>query len=288
MEEEQGVAAFKSFPGEGFRFSVGRVNGVGHIWLENQVSKQRWVCEVADVAAFAPTDVVLPQNTVLHYVAASLKESVASPDSANLGPNLVREDADETLQLEVLIKLGVADFAWTPKYVFPMTLLPQEPPPAEAQSSQLIKLLTAQVQELQQEVKALKEQMAVVLSAQAASQQIPTPSSPSQASTASSQSSESVPPSVGDTVENGLPVPKLSRKDQVWSDIIGHPCHQLVQTPEFRETRNSVGVVSHNSSYPFQENCKLHDPVFGLEVKAASLSRSAKSPSALSARAARA
>lgn len=45
MEEVHGSAAFKSFPGESFRFRVGRADGVGVIWLESQASKQRWcVC----------------------------------------------------------------------------------------------------------------------------------------------------------------------------------------------------------------------------------------------------
>ncbi|KAG6602907.1 uncharacterized protein IUM83_07017 [Phytophthora cinnamomi] len=171
----EGDAAFRSFPGDSFRFGVGVVDDVGELWLENQTSKKRWTCEVADVAAFAPTGVVLPQETVLHYVVASLKESAVASDQ---GLNLVREDGDQKLQLEVMIKLGVADFAWAPKYVFPMTLKFQNPTPAEVQASEQIKFLTTQVQELQQEVETLKEQMQAVLRAQAESQPAATPSSP--------------------------------------------------------------------------------------------------------------
>jgi TolA-binding protein len=124
---------------------------------------------MTDVAAFAPPDVVLPTNTVLLYVAASLKESATSE---SLGPRLLRDEEgqDETLQLEVLIKLGVADFAWTPKYVFPMKLEPEaDVPPTDVQSQQ-IQRLNDQVQELQEEVATLKEQMQVVLRAQAQAQ----------------------------------------------------------------------------------------------------------------------
>ncbi|KAG6975705.1 hypothetical protein JG688_00002079, partial [Phytophthora aleatoria] len=152
MIEVEGDAAFESFPGENFRFGVEHAGGVGEIWLESQSSKKRWRCEVTDVAAFAPVDVVLPQKTVLHYVAS------AAANDTNLGPKLVREGEDETLQLEVLIKLGVADFAWAPKYIFSLTLVAPSLSPTEAQAEQ-ITLLTAQVQDLQQEVKTLKQQM---------------------------------------------------------------------------------------------------------------------------------
>ncbi|KAG6971017.1 hypothetical protein JG687_00002264, partial [Phytophthora cactorum] len=146
MIEVEGDAAFKSFPGENFRFGVEHADGVGEIWLESQSSKKRWSCEVTDVAAFAPVDVVLPQKTVLHYVA------VRAMSSSSFACE------DETLQLEVLIKLGVADFAWAPKYIFPMTLVAPSLSPTEAQAEQ-ITLLTSQVQDLQQEVKTLKQQM---------------------------------------------------------------------------------------------------------------------------------
>jgi hypothetical protein len=42
MEEVLGDAAFASFPGERFRFGVGREDDVGKIWLESQTSKKRW------------------------------------------------------------------------------------------------------------------------------------------------------------------------------------------------------------------------------------------------------
>ncbi|KAK1944484.1 hypothetical protein P3T76_004396 [Phytophthora citrophthora] len=71
MEEVDGDAEFESFPGERFRFSVKRVGGVGYITLERPTSKQRWLCEVTDIGAFAPKGVMLPPNTVLHYVAVS-------------------------------------------------------------------------------------------------------------------------------------------------------------------------------------------------------------------------
>ncbi|KAJ8569331.1 hypothetical protein ON010_g5932 [Phytophthora cinnamomi] len=250
----EGDAAFRSFPGDSFRFGVGVVDDVGELWLENQTSKKRWTCEVADVAAFAPTGVVLPQETVLHYVVASLKESAVASDQ---GLNLVREDGDQKLQLEVMIKLGVADFAWAPKYVFPMTLKFQNPTPAEVQASEQIKFLTTQVQELQQEVETLKEQMQAVLRAQAESQPAATPSSPASVSAAlpvvkpprrhpQSPASDVAP------IQEGLPTP--SRKDQVWGDIIGQRCHQLVQIDEFRESRNSDGVVVRKLR---QHTCKV-------------------------------
>ncbi|KAG6969951.1 hypothetical protein JG687_00002914 [Phytophthora cactorum] len=147
MEEVVGDAEFGSFPGERFRFSVGRVGGVGYIRLEHQVSKRSWTCEVTDVGAFAPEGVMLPPNTVLQYVATSLKES-----TGDKGPHLTRDDTDNTLQLEVLVKL---DLAWAPKYVFPLKIKAQQ----AVSSSDPIKALTTQVQELQQQVKTLKEQM---------------------------------------------------------------------------------------------------------------------------------
>ncbi|KAL3667162.1 hypothetical protein V7S43_008098 [Phytophthora oleae] len=258
----QGDAAFESFPGESFRFGVVHLGDVGEVWLENDASKKRWTCKVADVAAFAPEGVVLPQKTVLHYVAASLKES-----ASNGGPKLVREDEDKTLQLEVTIKLGVADFAWAPKYVFPMTLVT---PATEAQAEQ-IKLLNAQVQELQEEVKTLKQQMQTVLQAQAAAR-------PAQLQTAESSSTPS-PPSVSPrpspaaplsvaVVENQTTVATSCRGAQVWGDIIGRPYHKLVQTDEYRETKNPLGatVRSHR-----QHTCKVCSVLRG-NRKRASLS----------------
>ncbi|OWZ21924.1 hypothetical protein PHMEG_0003447 [Phytophthora megakarya] len=238
MDEVQGDAAFSSFPDESFRFGINHADGADELWLENTVSKKRWTCEVTDVAAFAPADVVLPKKTVLHYVTASLKESATSSNTSQ-GPILTRDDGDETLQLEVLIKLGVADFAWAPKYVFPLTLV-SPPTPAETQAEQ-ITLLTAQVQELQQEVKTLKLQMQSVIQAQAAAQPNVAPLPPSP-----------VPQSVV-VVENRDP-PALSRGDQVWGDIISHTHHKLVQTEEYRESKNPLGakIRSHR-----QHTCKV-------------------------------
>ncbi|KAG7386187.1 hypothetical protein PHYPSEUDO_000508 [Phytophthora pseudosyringae] len=269
MEEVQGDAAFESFPGESFRFGVGHADGAGEIWLESQASKKRWICEVTDVAVFAPAGVVLPQKTVLHFVAASLK------DDKNPGPKLVREYEDKTLQLEVLVQLGVADFAWAPKYVFPMTLEPQRPPPTEAQAEQ-ITLLSAQVQELQQEVKTLKQLMQAVLQAQAASVVAPSSSSPATvASSAASPASGSArlsPAPAGPysvvAAETRATVLTPSRGDQVWSDIIGHVHHKLVQTEEYRETRTPLGVTARSHR---QHTCKVCSMLRG-KRKRASLS----------------
>ncbi|KAE8897271.1 hypothetical protein PF005_g6484 [Phytophthora fragariae] len=249
MEEVQGDAAFRSFPGECFRFGVGVVDDVEQLWLENKVSKKRWTCKVADVAAFAPKDVVLPRETVLHYVAASLKESAAAADSADHGPNIIRKDDDQTLQLEVRIKLEVAGFAWTPKYVFPLTLEPQDAMPTEVQPAQQIKLLTTQVQELQQEVKTLKEQMQTVLRAQATSQpEAAVSSSPSRSAESSDVESPRLHPKptrplAAKSTQDRESLPTPSRKEKVWGDIIGQPRHRLVQTDEYRETQSSDGVV---------------------------------------------
>ncbi|EGZ17871.1 hypothetical protein PHYSODRAFT_255797 [Phytophthora sojae] len=277
----QGDAAFTSFPGEGFRFG-------SSFWLENQVTKKRWTCEVADVAAFAPTGVVLPWETVLHYVAASLKESAAATDSADQTPTLVREDDDQRLLLEVTIRLGVTGFAWAPKYVFPMTLELRNATPTDVQ----IKLLTTQVQELQQEVntlkklvedvlrvqakpepaaalveelqqevKTLKEQMQAVLRDQAESQPAaavsssssPASETPSDVDSPHRQPTPTQSPAAGSTQSpKSLPTP--SRKDQVWGDIIGQSCHRLVQVDEYRETRNSDGGVMRRHR---QRACKV-------------------------------
>ncbi|POM68164.1 hypothetical protein PHPALM_15709 [Phytophthora palmivora] len=72
MEEVQGDAAFASFPDECFHFGVSKADDREEMWLESQTSKKRWTCDVTDVAAFAPADVVLPQKTVLHYVAVRI------------------------------------------------------------------------------------------------------------------------------------------------------------------------------------------------------------------------
>ncbi|KAG2771456.1 hypothetical protein PC129_g2732 [Phytophthora cactorum] len=260
MIEVEGDAAFKSFPGENFRFGVEHADGVGEIWLESQSSKKRWSCEVTDVAAFAPVDVVLPQKTVLHYVAASLRESAAA-NYSNLGPKLVREGEDETLQLEVLIKLGVADFAWAPKYIFPMTLVAPSLSPTEAQAEQ-ITLLTSQVQDLQQEVKTLKQQMQTVLQAHAASH----PARPAELVAATRISPAPVAPGTVVVVENRSTVSTPSRGDQVWGDIIGHSHHELVQTGEYRETRNSLGVTIRSHR---QHTCKVCSVLRGDRKRAA-------------------
>ncbi|ETI51639.1 hypothetical protein F443_04999 [Phytophthora nicotianae P1569] len=147
MIDVEGDAVFGSFPNERFRFGVEHANGIGEIWLESQAPKKRWWgCEVTDVAAFTPADVALPpKDSASLCGGVSLRESASN--RANPRPKLVREDEDESLQLEVSIKMGMADLAWAPKYVFPMTLVSQSPLPAEVQAEQ-ITLLTAQVQEL--------------------------------------------------------------------------------------------------------------------------------------------
>uniref|UniRef100_M4BQ43 Uncharacterized protein n=1 Tax=Hyaloperonospora arabidopsidis (strain Emoy2) TaxID=559515 RepID=M4BQ43_HYAAE len=269
MQEVQGDAAFDSFPDERFRFGVGPVDGVDTIWLESSTEQKRWTCDVADVTSFAPADVVLPQKTVLHYVAASLKNSASeNGEDANRGPQLVRGDADKTLQLEVLIQLGVADFAWAPKYVFPLTLV-SPMSPAEAQAHQLT-LLTTQVQELQQEVQMLKKQLQTVLQASTASQPVAalvTTGAPLL------DSADSRPPPVpmdlnaDSTVSKASTVP--SRGAQVWGDIIGHPQHKLVQTDEIRETRNALGVTIRSHR---QHTCKVCSLLRGTRSRASGTS----------------
>ncbi|EEY67019.1 uncharacterized protein PITG_17511 [Phytophthora infestans T30-4] len=251
MIEVEGDAAFEAFPGESFRFGVEHVDGVGEIWLENQSSKKRWKCEVTDVEEFAPADVVLPQKTVLHYVAASLRVSAAA-NAANFGPKLVREDNDETLRLEVLIKLGVADFAWAPKYIFPMSLVARSPPSIEAQAEQ-ITVLTTQVQELQQEVNTLKQQMQTMLKAQATAASAPTRSNVAH-STPPSLPPAPVEPGNVVVMESEATVSTPSRTDKVWSDIIGQSHHKLVQTDEYRETRNPLGMTMRSHR---QHTCKV-------------------------------
>ncbi|ETL79886.1 hypothetical protein L917_19559 [Phytophthora nicotianae] len=162
MEEVFGDAEFGAFPGESFRFSVKRVEGVGYIRLEHKASKRCWTCEMTDVGAYALEGATLPPNTVLQYVATSLR------DSTKQGIHLTRGEGDTVLQLEVLVKSDVANMTWAPIYVFPLTLEPQK----AMSPTEQIKMLTTQVQELQQEVKTLKEQMKSVL-APAKNQQSP-------------------------------------------------------------------------------------------------------------------
>ncbi|KAG7389831.1 hypothetical protein PHYPSEUDO_009344 [Phytophthora pseudosyringae] len=236
MEEVVGDAVFASFPGERFRYVVGRVDGVGHIRLESETSKQRWTCEVTDVGAFAPKGVMLPPNTVLHYVAASLKESTG--DGSDPGLHLVREDGDKVLLLEVLVKLGAVAFAWAPKYAFPLQLVSEQAPsPVEQAPSPVeqVKLLTAQVQELQQEVKTLKEQMKAVLRAQ---QEGPTGSLPSPGFTIRPRHLSTPPPATSAAI-----LTKSSHREHAWGAILGHTKHTLAKTEEYRERRNASGAI---------------------------------------------
>eukprot|EP00644_Phytophthora_capsici_P011811 jgi/Phyca11/563364/estExt2_Genewise1.C_PHYCAscaffold_120033 len=166
MEEVDGDAEFESFPGERFRFSVKRVGGVGYITLERQTSTQRWLCKVTDVGAFAPKGVMLPPNTVLHYVAASLKGSLSKSDD-DRGPKLKRQDGDKTLELEILVKLGTVDFTWAPKYSFPLKLETEETLATSTNQAEQIEFLTAQVRDLQEEMKTVKEQLKEILRQQA-------------------------------------------------------------------------------------------------------------------------
>ncbi|KAG2775514.1 hypothetical protein PC129_g14527 [Phytophthora cactorum] len=230
MEEVVGDAEFGSFPGERFRFSVGRVGGVGYIRLEHQVSKRSWTCEVTDVGAFAPEGVMLPPNTVLQYVATSLKES-----TGDKGPHLTRDDTDNTLQLEVLVKL---DLAWAPKYVFPLKIKAQQ----AVSSSDPIKVLTTQVQELQQQVKTLKEQMKMVLR-QTGSQQTPAASLPSPGFTIRRRprhSSTQIPPLRRSTDTPSPP----SHRERTWGDMLSIN-HTLAKVEEYkyREKRDSSGAT---------------------------------------------
>ncbi|RLN98170.1 hypothetical protein BBJ28_00018026 [Nothophytophthora sp. Chile5] len=176
-----------------------------------------------------------------------------------MGPDLVRKESEEALQLEVLVKLGVPDFAWAPKYIFPMTLVAQEPPPSDPQSPDRLDRLTTQVQDLQQEVKTLKAQMQAVLRSRAPSQPTAEPSSPSSTSGSSPSASPGrspAPSPAPNPTENGSEAATVtpSRKDQVWGDIIGHPQHQLLQTADYRETRNSFGVMVRKHR---QRSCKV-------------------------------
>ncbi|KAL3660599.1 hypothetical protein V7S43_014354 [Phytophthora oleae] len=232
-EEVDGDAEFASFPGERFRFSVKRVGGVGYITLKSQVSEQRWVCEVTDVGAFAPKGVMLPPNTVLHYVAASLKASLSTPDNDDRGPKLKREDGDKTLQLEILVKLGTIDFAWAPKYSFPLKLETEQALTPSKNQTEQIELLTAQVQELQEEMKTIKEQLKEVLRRQADSTKSQVDSLPSPGFTIRRQSMPLQEIITNDTSSSAVPEER---------NLGGAP-HRLVKIEEYRETKNPSGEI---------------------------------------------
>ena len=182
----------------------------------------------------------------------------------------MRVDADKTLQLEVLIQLGVADFAWAPKYVFPLTLA-SPMSPAEAQTKQ-IALLTTQMQAVQHEVQLLKTQLQAVLQTSAASLQAGATGAPGASSLLVSGDSclPLVPVDIG-TASNGgkALVTPPSRGAQVWGDIIGHPQHKLVQTDEIRETRNALGTTIRSHR---QHTCKVCSLLRGTRSRASGTS----------------
>ncbi|KAK1944483.1 hypothetical protein P3T76_004395 [Phytophthora citrophthora] len=163
---------------------------------------------------------------------ASLRGSLSKADD-DKGPILKREDGDETLQLEILVKLGTVDFAWAPKYSFPLKLETEEALPPSKDQTEQIELLTAQVQELQEEMKSVKEQLKEVLRHQADStrKQVDSPSAP------------------GFTIRrHSTPLQEIITEDPSskvvpeMRDLTGTP-HKLVKIEEYREKKNPSGEI---------------------------------------------
>ncbi|POM60665.1 hypothetical protein PHPALM_30453 [Phytophthora palmivora] len=201
--------------------------------------------------------------------AASLKGTITS--NATKGLKLERRRGDKALELEVLIKLGVADCMLDAKYIFPMTLVTrQNAPPSEQ-----VDVLTAQVQSLQQEVKTLKEQMKAVLHTLEKSvvssltspgftirglptgnrSSTPGSTSPTTPTTGNEEISPTRDtaeiPSRRDTAEIH-PTP-TSRKRQT-SEIADFTDHKLAKHKEYREKITSSGAIERKNR---QHNCKV-------------------------------